>query len=58
MAEIINLRSARKRKKREDNETQAENNRIKYGRTKHEKTLRNKQEILDTTKLDGHKLTD
>ncbi len=58
MADIINLRTARKRKKREENKTQAEHNRIKYGQSKHEKTLNKKQDDLENLKLDGHKLTD
>ncbi|WP_323015862.1 DUF4169 family protein, partial [Devosia sp.] len=37
MADIINLRTARKHKARADKETQAEQNRILFGRTKAEK---------------------
>ena len=58
MADIVNLRTARKRKKRAENELQAQHNRIKYGRTKHEKTLSKKQGTIEKIKLDGHKLTE
>ncbi|MCE7797941.1 DUF4169 family protein [Sphingobium sufflavum] len=37
MAEIINLRTARKARKRADDATLAEQNRAKFGRTKGEK---------------------
>ncbi|WP_028878685.1 DUF4169 family protein [Terasakiella pusilla] len=37
MADIINLRQHRKQKGREEKEKQAEQNRIKFGRTKDQK---------------------
>jgi hypothetical protein len=39
MGDLINLRQARKAKKRVEGESQAEANRGKYGRTKAEKRL-------------------
>lgn len=39
MAEIINLRQARKKAARNEKEKQAEQNRLTFGRTKAEKTL-------------------
>ncbi len=39
MAEIINLRQARKKAARSEKEKQAEQNRLTFGRTKAEKTL-------------------
>jgi uncharacterized membrane protein YqiK len=56
MAEIVNLRTARKQKARAEKATQAEQNRITHGRTKAEK-LRSKAEAeLAAKRLDGHKL--
>ncbi|SNY94348.1 protein of unknown function [Cohaesibacter sp. ES.047] len=56
MADIINLRQARKNKARVDKERKAESNRALFGRTKAEKH----QHKHDTEKLqqhlDGHKL--
>ena len=55
MAQVINLRLARKAKKRADKCREAEANRAKYGQTKGEKTAR----ALETTRaarlLDGAK---
>ena len=39
---VINLRTARKRKARADKDIQSEQNRISFGRTKSEKTLTTK----------------
>lgn len=39
MGDVINLRQARKARKRADGETQAEANRTKHGRTKADKRL-------------------
>lgn len=56
MAEIVNLRTVRKQKARAEKASQAEQNRITYGRTKAEK-LRSKAEAeLAAKRLDGHKL--
>jgi hypothetical protein len=44
MAEIINLRMARKAKARTEAEKQADENRVKFGRTKAEKRLRKAEE--------------
>ena len=55
MAEIINLRPARKQKARADKETQAEQNRILFGRTKAEKLRQARQKALADRKIDGHK---
>ncbi|MEP9396232.1 DUF4169 family protein [Mesorhizobium sp. KR2-14] len=55
MAEIVNLRQARKNKARAEKERAAEQNRILHGRTKVEKT-RDRQ-TADTAErfLDGHR---
>jgi hypothetical protein len=55
-AEIINLRMARKQKKREDKDKTAEDNRRKYGRSKAERdAARQRRETLEAH-VDGHLL--
>jgi hypothetical protein len=39
MADVINLRQARKQKARSEKEQKAAENRAQYGRSKHEKTV-------------------
>lgn len=58
MAEIVNLRTVRKRKAREDDAARAEQNRILFGRTKAEKTQSRAETELATRRLDGHKRED
>jgi hypothetical protein len=53
--EIINLRLARKNKARADAEKQAEENRLKFGRSKAEKSLNAAKKDLTDKSLDGHK---
>ena len=54
MAELINLRQARKNRARADKEKTAEQNRARFGRTKAEKhEERNRRDMLDRH-LDGH----
>jgi hypothetical protein len=56
-AEIVNLRMARKEKKRQDKNKAAEDNRRKYGRSKAEReAARRRREDLETH-VDGHRLT-
>jgi hypothetical protein len=55
MAEIINLRQARKNKARADKEARAEQNRVSFGRTKAEKTLTKTEQDLAKSRLEGHK---
>jgi hypothetical protein len=56
MADTINLRTARKRKVREDEAKRAEANRVKFGASKAEK-LQTKAEAIRTAKaFDGHKI--
>ncbi|ODT78441.1 MAG: DUF4169 domain-containing protein [Pelagibacterium sp. SCN 64-44] len=55
MADIINLRTARKRKARADKETQAEQNRILFGRTKAEKLKQETEKARADKHVDGHK---
>ena len=56
-AEIVNLRQARKRKAREEREARAEDNRLKFGRTKAEKQAsKHERAVLEKT-VDRHRLT-
>lgn len=55
MAEIINLRKARKAKERSSAEKQAEENRIRFGQTKQEKTVRKLEKARADKALDASK---
>ncbi|MBF9194592.1 DUF4169 family protein [Microvirga terrestris] len=55
MAEIINLRQARKHKARAEKEIRAEQNRASFGRTKAEKALSKAEQDLAKSRLEGHK---
>ena len=57
-AEVVNLRSARKRKAREEKEVAAKVNRAAYGRTKSEKELTKAKRALQKKLLDEHKRDD
>lgn len=56
MAEIVNLRQARKRKARADKERTAEQNRLDYGRTKSERDQQRLAGDRADRALDGHRL--
>lgn len=58
MAEVVNLRTARKRKAKAAEADQAAENRIKFGRTKAEKDLEQAKLKLSDKQLDAHKLKD
>ncbi|WP_230531013.1 DUF4169 family protein [Microvirga roseola] len=58
MAEIINLRQARKNKARADKEARAEQNRIAFGRTKAEKDQTKAEREMAGRRLDSHKRDD
>jgi hypothetical protein len=58
MAEVVNLRSFRKRKEREEKETMAQVNRAAFGRTKSEKQLSKAKRALEKKQLDKHKRDD
>ena len=57
MAEIVNLRQARKSKRRTDKELQAAAKRAKYGRTQAEKQRDALEAARDHSRLDQAKLT-
>lgn len=52
-AEIINLRRARKAKKRCEDQARAEENRARFGRPKHEREMARAEENLAVRRLDG-----
>ena len=56
MADIINLNKARKARDKAIKETQAEQNRVVYGRKKSEKTASKDDARKQSLKLDDHKL--
>lgn len=55
MAEIINLRNARKQKARTAKAVQAAQNRVLFGRTKAEKLQQAAEKTLADKHIDGHK---
>ena len=58
MAEIVNLRQARKQKARAEKEARATENRASFGRTKVEKKLSQAEQDLAKSRLDSHKRDD
>ncbi len=58
MAEIVNLRRARKAKARVDKEAIAAENRVRHGRTAHERVLTAKLENKREHSLSLHLLAD
>ena len=58
MAEIINLKNIRKRKARAEREAIAQAHRLKFGRSKSERTLQEAEQGLEARRLDEHKRED
>jgi hypothetical protein len=58
MAEIINLRQARKQKARAEKEARADQNRVSFGRTKAEKELTKAEREKARRHIDSHKRGD
>ena len=56
MAEIINLRQARKAKARDAKEAKAADNRIAFGRPKKARTLVEAKKAIEVARHEGHKL--
>ena len=56
MGEVVNLRIARKRRRREDEARQADENRVRHGLTKAEKTVARSERRRSVDALDGHRL--
>jgi hypothetical protein len=57
MAEIVNLRRARKQKARTEAGKQAEQNRIAFGRTKAERNLTEAERAKAERHIEGHRLS-
>ena len=55
-ADIVNLRQARKRRDKAARQAEADANRIKFGRTKHERDLARLTDAQSAKRLDGHLL--
>ena len=55
MAELINLRTARKRAKRQD-DLQAETNRLAHGQSKHARKLEAARQAKASRDLDQHRI--
>jgi len=58
VAEIVNLKNARKRRARQAAETEAASNRLVHGRTKAERNKTKAEQEAADRKLDGHKRGD
>ena len=58
MADIINLRSQRKKKARAQAESVAAQNRVIFGRSKADKQRDQLTQSLNAQKLEGHRLSD
>jgi hypothetical protein len=56
MAEIVNLRRARKRRARTEQAVAADAHRAAHGQTKAERTLTKARRAADAVKLEGHLL--
>jgi hypothetical protein len=56
MAEIVNLRRARKQMKREREQKRAERNRLMHGRPKAERQLQTARAEKARREFDGHRL--
>ncbi len=55
MAELINLRMARKRAQRRKDEREADNNRLVHGEPKALRELRRLEDEKNTRVIDGHR---
>ena len=58
MADIINLKSVRKRRARDEREAAADANRQKFGRSRTERAMQQAEQELEARRLDGHKCED
>jgi hypothetical protein len=56
MAELINLRTARKRAQRQEDEARADANRRSHGQPKHARRLREAQRAKADRDLEGHRI--
>ncbi|PPB80042.1 uncharacterized protein DUF4169 [Albidovulum inexpectatum] len=58
MAKIVNLRTIRKRRAREEDTKRAAENAARFGRTKAQKTLEETRAELSRRRLDAHRRDD
>jgi hypothetical protein len=58
MAEVVNLRLARKNKARAEKETRASRNRVAFGRTKAERDATKTEKEIAERRLDLHRRDD
>ena len=56
MADLINLRKARKSKAKAEKSARADENRVRYGQTKVEKQILDKEHTATIRKLDNKRL--
>jgi hypothetical protein len=56
MGDLVNLRRARKSRVRADALSQADANRVAFGRTKAEKSLTKAERDLAERRIDGHRM--
>ena len=56
MADIINLRTARKAKARVEKDMKAEENRVLFGRPNKAKTLAQAKKAIEVSRHEGHRL--
>lgn len=55
MGDVVNLRRARKDRARREKEAQAQENRVAFGRSKHERAATAAQNALESGRLDAHR---
>ncbi len=55
MADLINLNRFRKEKARADKAAKADENRVRFGRTKAEKQAAQREAEIETQRLEGHR---
>ncbi|MCE4224307.1 DUF4169 family protein [Methylobacterium sp. C25] len=56
MAEIINLNQFRKARDKAEKQARAAENRVVFGRPKKAKTLAEKKAVIESERLEGHRL--
>lgn len=56
MAELVKLRTVRKRAKRRADDQRADANRLAYGRPNHQRKLEDAQQSMASRDLDNHRI--
>ena len=57
MSQVVNLRRARKKKKRENKEREAAERRVQFGQTKPDRARWSKERDSECSRHEGHRLT-